>query len=235
MQGRPSGKTICPACGQERDNVSFIQHAVTGKRTAKRHDTCFECRSSGVSDDILNSAWDWAAGLCKATSMAADWGRRENPTIPKWTGQLDPVGVRALFHLQDGRCALTQMPLMIPPDYVRIPRHGTLADWVKTLQPETAGRVPVIQRVCPASEWAPGSVVLVASVIAPYIDWAGGLEAARLKLGQLQIPSIPTAAAIAAGRARATAELKAEYAQERERMRHEQAQANEASIALSRL
>lgn len=232
MRGRPALKIRCRVCGIEQDAIAFRVNATTGKRQRSKSDTCCNCRAEARTDEFTTAVWDWAAALCKGTGQSVAHARSEDSRVPPWTGQLDAVGVRALFILQGRRCAFTQWPLMVPDSYTRLTRGSTLETWSRLLKPEAAGRVPVIIRVCPDGGWEPGNVVLVARAVAPIVDYAGSMEKARQLLGELRSPTIPTADTVAKVRDAALAELKTEYLNERERVKQAYEHVKEADKAL---
>ena len=220
----------CPCCGADKPASSFRTSEVTGKRLSHKAETCCECRSSGASAAVASGVWDWAAALCKATSMSVDHACRRDPRQAPWSPRLDAMLVRGLHRLQEGRCALTGEQLLLPPRHVLIPAHTTLESWIGTLTDEAAGHVPALIRTDPRGEWAPGQVVLVASAVAPLVAWAGGLVEARTLMLRARVPAVPTPQALTLVRPEVEKEARELWREGRKREKEEQKR-NEAADA----
>jgi hypothetical protein len=112
-------------------------------RDAIRQSVCPDCRGSNHDGKRLHP-WDWADALCKSTSRSVagfhgqegEWGRR-----------IEPDTLRALWHLQQGRCVLTQMPMLIPGSGNQLYVQESLDTWAKTwLKPGQELLIPALVR-----------------------------------------------------------------------------------------
>lgn len=81
----------------------------------------------------------------------------------RWMG-LTAKTVRALYRLQNGRCAVSGIELLVPADS-KLALRQTLSAWAAALPEPDRCRVPLLVRATEAPEWEIGNIILIATAL----------------------------------------------------------------------
>ena len=84
--------------------------------------------------------------------------RTGGPWAGDWTEQMTPAVVRAINHVQHGRCSVTGQPFCLPE---KLPVRQLLSTWVSTLPLGQQGLSPLLVRATTKPAWEPGNLLLI--------------------------------------------------------------------------
>jgi len=156
---QPASATCrCRGCGLPKDRAEF------DVGDGRRNHLCRACHARRV-----RATWDWADAVIKSAKRTA--------SARKIPFHMKPETIRAIYGIQQGRCALTGRDFEIPGTGEL--RHGqTLARWSGE-NIRRAERCPRIERVDLSLNFSAGNVMLISTVVQPLYRSAGGLDEYR--------------------------------------------------------
>jgi hypothetical protein len=154
-QKKPKTEKTCITC-----KVKKKIKAYPGPRSRK----CNTCRRKAKLAKGMRG-WDWANCIHKSTSMhAGSIGVEFDPG-------LTPGSLRAIMAIQNYRCAISGLSLVLPESTIVFSKNTTLTSWANTrLSKEDKARLPVLVRNIKGGTWCEGNVIFIAKCLAPLHD-----------------------------------------------------------------